>query len=195
MSSYINIIIGGEKMILTAQTSAVRSKNQSDPKQLERYISEIAKGNKDSLAMLYEETRTAVYGFSLSILKNSHDAEDVFQNTYINVYQSAPRYVFQGKPMAWIFTIARNLSLMKIREYQKISDIPQDEWENRFIINEKYASDDKMVLDAVMCSLKEEERQIIMLHAISGFKHREIADILKLPLSTVLSKYNRGIKK
>ncbi|MDE6108593.1 MAG: helix-turn-helix domain-containing protein, partial [Oscillospiraceae bacterium] len=41
----------------------------------------------------------------------------------------------------------------------------------------------------------EEERQIILLHAVSGLKHREIAELLEKPLSTVLSKYNRGLKK
>ena len=34
-----------------------------------------------------------------------------------------------------------------------------------------------------------------MLHAVSGLKHREVGELLGLPLSTVLSKYNRGIKK
>ena len=43
--------------------------------------------------------------------------------------------------------------------------------------------------------LEPEERQIILLHAISGLKHREIAQLLERPLSTVLSKYHRGLKK
>ena len=41
----------------------------------------------------------------------------------------------------------------------------------------------------------DEEREIILLHAISGFKHREIAKSLGFSLGTVLSKYNRGLKK
>ena len=43
--------------------------------------------------------------------------------------------------------------------------------------------------------LSDTERQIVVLHAVSGFKHREIAAMLNLPLPTVLSKYNRAIKK
>jgi RNA polymerase sigma-70 factor (ECF subfamily) len=43
--------------------------------------------------------------------------------------------------------------------------------------------------------LSDEERQIITLHAVSGLKHRQIAELLDIPLSTVLSKYNRAIKK
>ena len=41
----------------------------------------------------------------------------------------------------------------------------------------------------------EQEQQIVVLHAVSGFRHREIASLLSLPLSTVLSKYHRAIKK
>ena len=47
----------------------------------------------------------------------------------------------------------------------------------------------------VMDGLDDTERQVILLHAVAGLKHREIAELLKCPLSTVLSKYNRGLKK
>ncbi|HWT27812.1 MAG TPA: sigma factor-like helix-turn-helix DNA-binding protein, partial [Mobilitalea sp.] len=56
-------------------------------------------------------------------------------------------------------------------------------------------SDDRLVLQAALEILNVEEREIILLHAISGFKHREIADNLGMPLATVLSKYNRGLGK
>lgn len=46
-----------------------------------------------------------------------------------------------------------------------------------------------------MKQLTDQERQIVMLHAVAGFKHREIAELLELPLSTVLSKYRRALKK
>lgn len=52
-----------------------------------------------------------------------------------------------------------------------------------------------MVLETAFQVLSREECQIIVLHAVSGLKHREISEVLQIPLSTVLSKYNRGIKK
>ena len=52
-----------------------------------------------------------------------------------------------------------------------------------------------MVTRAVMAKLRDDEREIVMLHAVAGMKHREIASMLELPLSTVLSKYNRALKK
>ena len=51
------------------------------------------------------------------------------------------------------------------------------------------------LLTECLKNLSDEERQIVMLHAVSGFKHREIARLLEMPLSTVLSKYNRAMKK
>ncbi len=52
-----------------------------------------------------------------------------------------------------------------------------------------------MVLKSALEILKEDERQIVLLHASAGLKHREIAADLQMPLATVLSKYNRAIKK
>ena len=54
---------------------------------------------------------------------------------------------------------------------------------------------DAMVLKSALEILKEDERQIVLLHASAGLKHREIAADLQMPLATVLSKYNRAIKK
>ena len=50
-------------------------------------------------------------------------------------------------------------------------------------------------MQQALATLGEEERRIILLHAVTGLKHREIAALLELPLSTVLSKYNRALKK
>ena len=54
---------------------------------------------------------------------------------------------------------------------------------------------DKLVLYGALKILKEEERQIVLLHTTAGLKHREIAADLGMPLATVLSKYSRAMKK
>ena len=56
-------------------------------------------------------------------------------------------------------------------------------------------AEDRLTLEKAFTILPENTCRIIMLHAISGMKHREIAELLNMPLSTILSKYNRGIKK
>ncbi len=52
-----------------------------------------------------------------------------------------------------------------------------------------------MVIETAFKVLVDEERQILMLHAVSGLKHREIATVMDMSLNTVLSKYHRAIKK
>ena len=161
----------------------------------ESCIDKIASGDKSALAALYEDTKAAVYGFALSIVRDTRDAEDVLQDTFVSIYNSAPRYQKMGKPMAWILTIARNSALMKIRDRQKTLDLSEDEW-GLFIAEEQSVPvEERLVLTAALKKITGEEGQIIMLHAIAGFKHREIAQVLEMPLSTVLSKYNRAIKK
>ena len=56
-------------------------------------------------------------------------------------------------------------------------------------------AEDRAVLQAALGALDDQERQAVLLHAVSGLKHREIAEILELPLPTVLSKYHRALKK
>ena len=56
-------------------------------------------------------------------------------------------------------------------------------------------TEDRLVLEAAFRCLDPVDLRVILLHAAVGLKHREIARALELPLSTVLSKYNRGIKR
>lgn len=156
-------------------------------------IKRLATGEKEALAELYSETRAAVYGFSLSIVKNTADAEDILQDTYLKIYSSAGSYKSKGNPMAWILTITKNLSLMKLREKSRFQDLEDHEWEAAATV--EAPSEDRQLLQAAMCILSEEERQVILLHALSGMKHREIAALLDLALPTVLSKYHRALKK
>ena len=63
----------------------------------------------------------------------------------------------------------------------------------RFGFGARIAGDDPV--DAALTALADDERQIVLLHAVTGWKHREIAGLLELPLSTVLSKYRRALLK
>lgn len=164
-------------------------------KRIELNLRYISRGNTDAIGEIYDLTKNGVYGFILSILKNPDDAEDVLQDTYVKICSSADMYTPQGKPMAWIFTIARNLCLMKLRRNTRQVDIPDFEWDQIEAENSEFNTEDKMVLEAALSTLSEEESKIVMMHAVAGIKHREIADVLDMPLATVLSKYNRALKK
>ena len=162
---------------------------------LDNCITRIAQGDRDALAALYERTRPAVYGFALSILKNVHDAEDVLQDTYLQVWLAAGSYRSRGKAMAWLMTIVRNLSLDRIRQRQRTEPLDWDGWQERFAGFPAVTAEDRMALTALLTALGDQEREIVTLHALTGLKHREIAALLDLPLATVLSKYSRAMKK
>lgn len=161
---------------------------------LEDCMEGIVERDKDSLIQLYNETKKEVYGYVLSILKNKHDAEDIFQEVYIKIYEKASLYKNDGKPMAWILTIARNLCYEFLRK-KKNNDNIDDVYDIGFIDKKHKNVEDKMILDILFNKLTEEERNIVMLYVVSGLKHREIALLLNIKLSTVLSKYNRAIKR
>lgn len=181
-------------MLAFAMTvSPGRSGRQDD--MLETYLSDLARGSKDALAGLYEQTHAAVYGFALSIVKNRDDAEDVLQDTYLQIWNAAGSYTPQGKPLAWIFTIVRNLALMRLREQSRTVAVAPEDWQSLFADEPAVDHEDRLMLVSLLGSLSDEERQIVMLHTMTGLKHREIGELLGLRLPTVLSKYNRALKK
>ncbi|PNV63167.1 RNA polymerase sigma factor [Clostridium sp. chh4-2] len=164
----------------------------------EELLGRVGTGDEFAFRQLYQNTDRTMYSYILSVLKNPDDAEEAMQEAYLKIWVSAAGYVPQGKPLAWMFTIARNLCYMKFREKKHQADIGIDELEDRepgeICLPIEQAAD-KMALQAALSILKEEERQIVLLHASAGLKHREIAASLKMPLATVLSKYNRAMKK
>ncbi len=180
-------------MIFICMTSADEIKAKSE--QIDDCLLKIAQKDKTALERLYKLTKTSVYAFAFSILKNSDDASDVLQDVYIKIFSSSDKYKTSGKPMAWILTITKNFCLLKLRERKKYDASPMEEVENYLIDNKELTSDDKMVLHTCLKALSDTERQIVILHAVTGLKHREIAKLLDMGLSTVLSKYNRSLKK
>lgn len=154
-------------------------------------------GQEDRAAFeeLYHLTERAVYTYALSLLKNPHDALDVTQETYLKVRASAHLYVPQGKPLAWMFTIARNLSNTLLRRSGRNVSAEAVLLEDD--LGHSYIQDptDRLALAAALDRLEEQERQIVLLHVVSGLKHREIAQDLDLPLGTVLTRYHRGLRK
>ena len=158
-------------------------------------IIEIGMSSKEAFEKFYYATDKVLYAYILSILKNHEDTMDVLHDTYIKIRSAAHLYKPMNKPMAWVFTIARNLAKTKITKNKRTLYSDNTEIENDLSFSYVTDVEDRMVLITVLKELTDEERSIILLHAVSGLKHKEIAEDLKLPLSTVLSKYNRGLKK
>lgn len=178
-------------MILTVWASEFAASSTVD----EDLIAAIAAGDTEALHRLYNAVSGSVYGFALSITKQSQDAEDVLQDTFVTIYDKASTYQPQGKPMAWILTIARNHALMRIRSRKREASFEETVADNSLAFSRIERPEDRQAVEALLQILTEEERQIVVLHAVAGLKNREIAAVTELPLGTVLSKYNRAVKK
>ena len=161
----------------------------------ERWFLKIASGDKAAFGLLYERAGSSIYAYALSILRNREEAEDAKHETFLKIRSAAHLYQFQGKPMAWILTITRNICLMRLRQ-NKHTPFSYGELDDKKAGFDQISDiEDRMVLRKAFEVLTEEELQVIMLHAVSGMKHREISEAMAMPLSTVLSKYRRGLGK
>ena len=159
--------------------------------QLDRWIKAIGQGDRDALEMLYCATSSAVFAYAFSILKNPHDAEDVLHDCFVSIWNCARDYQSQGKPMAWIMILTRNLCYKLLRQQRRTLSM-----ETEYAFSRQDTDpEDALMLRACMNALSDEERQIVVLHAVAGVRHRQIADLLGLKTSTVLSKYHRAIRK
>lgn len=159
----------------------------------EKLLQRIGAGDDTALEQLYEEASGAVYAYAYSILHDRDDAEDAVQDTFLKIRSAAHLYRPQGKPMAWILTITRNICMMQFRRRGKITVLdPEDPIPDQDRITN---AEDREILKAAFSILAEDEARIILLHVVAGLKHRETAELLQMHLSTVLSKYNRGLHK
>lgn len=155
-------------------------------------IKKVAEKDYTALEIIYKETSSIIYSLALSITRNREDAEDVLHDTYIKLAEKAYMYEPTDRPLAWLCRITKNLCLMKLRKQKRQTDYDLSNDVNYANIKNH---DNKIILETAFKILKEDELQIILLYSSSGFKHREISEILDIPLSTVLSKYNRSLKK
>ena len=151
---------------------------------IEELILKTASGNIESFEDLYLKVNKIVYSYVFAILKNHERAQDVMQDTFIKINESASKYIPQGKPLAWILKISKNFALMSIRKNNKEQII--DIEENEYLLNKtaELDVDEKLVLNAALEVLENEEREIVFLYLVSGMKHKEIAKVLDKPLGT-----------
>lgn len=127
-------------------------------------------------------------------------AEDIAQETLLTVWRKAHLYVDgKGSESTWIYTIARNLRIDRLRRQAVWQDLPNE-------LEEMPSDDDtpdvslsrsqsgKLVRDAVQV-LPEEQYEVIYLSYIEGLSHNEIAEKLGVPLGTVKSRMRLAYQK
>lgn len=163
---------------------------------LDNTMLRIARGDELAFEELYNQTKNGLYSFVLSICGDHHLAEDIMQSTYIRIRLSAKMYKAGSNTLAWIYTIAKNLTYNELAKQKREISLDFDERGGN--IGGHYTIDNSIsspLLNIIKKELNQTEAQIITLHLISGFKHREIADMLEKPLGTVLWAYKNALNK
>lgn len=147
-----------------------------------------------AFACLYDRLKAPVYGLALSILRVRDDAEDVMQNTFLRVWDCAGQYRPGTDARAWVLKITRNLALMLLRTRRRSAEL--GDWAESLPGSDETAPVlDRLVLEALLRYLDETERQVVMLFAVGGYSHKEIAAVLEKPYATVRWKYSNAMKK
>ncbi|MDR2895399.1 MAG: sigma-70 family RNA polymerase sigma factor [Propionibacteriaceae bacterium] len=147
-----------------------------------------------------------LYGAALKLTRNPVDAEDLVQEAYAKAYSSIGQFKPGTNLKAWLYRIMTNAFISNYRKAQRspatgsvdLDDyqlmVAQSRLDNAGLSAEAEAMahlTDARVLDA-MKSLRQEYRYTIYLADVEGFSYKEIAEILGVPLGTVMSRLSRA---
>lgn len=176
----------------------------------EALIAAYQAGDKQSFVTLVTRYQRELFHFLVRFLGNRVAAEDIFQETFLQVHQSAGAFDPSRRFKPWLFTIAANKARDLIRSQARRPTNPLqatigagDEEGGEFIdLMESSVElpDEPMArkemqekVHAVVNSLPEHLREILMLSYFSTFPYRQIADILEIPLGTVKSRLHAAV--
>lgn len=132
--------------------------------------------------------------FAYMLTSNREEAKDLLQDTTLKALDNEDKYIDNVNFKGWVFTIMRNIFINNYRKTQR-DQTYVDQTDNLFYLN-KNESDEPVTVDngydlkemnSIVNALPQEYR-IPFLMYVSGFKYREIADKMDLPLGTIKSR-------
>ena len=153
-----------------------------------------------------------LFATAMRMTRNRADAEDLVQETYMKGYRAYERFEAGTNLRAWLFRILTNSYINTYRKKQRrpyqsdIEDVQDLYLYRRLGGNElaqigRSAEDqlfdqitDSTITDA-LDALPDQYRTAVMLADVEGFAYKEIAEILDIPIGTVMSRLHRGRKK
>ena len=143
---------------------------------------------KPSVEMLIEKYRNNLYVMAFSICKNTQDAEDVVQDTFIQYWSQKKEFASEQHIRAWLARVTINKSKNKINTFFRKNALPLEDYMQTLAFESEESSG---LFEAVM-NLPEKYRIVIHLFYYEDYSVREIADILKLTQGNVKVRLSRG---
>jgi RNA polymerase sigma-70 factor (ECF subfamily) len=163
------------------------------------------RGEQPAFRELVTRYENKVYHIALKMLRNEQDAEDVLQETFINVYRHLDSFRGDSEFSTWVYRIATNASLMKIRARRPVSslDEPMNDSDNdsppRDLIDWSFTPEEALLngetraqMDKALDTLPETLRSVFVLRDIEGLSIEETARVLDISIPNVKTRLHRA---
>lgn len=179
----------------------------------EELLSRFCNGQKEAFGILLRRYERELFGYLRRYLGDSNLAEDVFQNTFLQVYLKSGQFE-AGRPVRpWLYTIATNQAIDALRRNGRHQAVSLDqtraeggegELHNLMDMLESkgpspleaaQGEERREKVRASVDRLPEFLREVLILAYFQGLKYREIADILAIPVGTVKSRLHAALVK
>ena len=164
----------------------------------------IGAGDRDAFTEFYDRHATLMFSVACKILNQSSEAEDVLQETFVQIWEKAERFDPKlGKAGSWAATLVRNKAIDRIRAAQRRSRLADEAGVEQAISTEGMDTANEVVhghekaklIQSVITGLPSEQRQAIELAYFSGLTQDEISKKLNEPLGTIKARIRRGLLK
>jgi RNA polymerase sigma-70 factor, ECF subfamily len=169
-------------------------------------VSRAVQGDKNALSEIVLKNEQMVYNTALRLVANTDDAECVLQETFLKVFQALPDFKGESSLSTWIYRIATNYALMRLRDKKKdfrgMDDVENQISKatvtafNRSIGNNPLRavmnSELRQTMDKAIADLPPKFRSVFVLKDVEGFSLKEIADMLNLSMAAVKSNLHRA---
>jgi RNA polymerase sigma factor (sigma-70 family) len=155
---------------------------------------------RDTVAIqaIYQMYSGALFGVISRIIQQTEVAEDLLQETFIKIWNSAESYdSSKGRLFTWMMNIARNLAIDKVRSKDFKNSVKNQEIENNVDLvdaeKEVIFNADLLDLKDMVNALKPEFNDVLNMVYFKGYTHVEAAEELNLPLGTVKTRIRMAI--
>lgn len=166
------------------------------------YINKTLEGDTNFFGTLVEKYQNMVFALAIKMLKNTEESEEVSQDTFIKAYKSLKKFNGESKFSTWLYKIAYNTCLDRIKKNSKFSNsieidnIPSKEIQLTDTIFEGIERKERSeIVQKCMNQLPEDERVILHLFYFDELSLKEIVEIVSLTEGNVKVKLFRARKK
>ena len=166
----------------------------------EQRLARVGQGDRAAFAALYDATASRVFGLVRRLLVDYAQAEEVTQEVFLEIWQSANRYEpSRGSAMSWMLTLAHRRAVDRIRSAQSSRDRDTKIGIRDFDREYDHVSETVEVrleserVTRALQKLTELQRQAVVLAYFRGLSHSEVAALLHVPVGTVKTRLRDGM--